>query len=105
MTQAVKGFSIVSEAEVDVLELPCFLHDPKPFSKPSLYIWKFLVHVLLKPSLKDFGYYFASMWNECNCTVVWTVFGIAFLWDCNENFSNPVATAEFSKLMAALIEL
>ena len=58
----VKGFSIVNEAEVDVfLEFPCFLYDPTDvgslisdspaFSKPSLYIWKFLVHVLLKPSL------------------------------------------------------
>ena len=68
----VKGFSIVSEAELDVfLELPCFLHDPmnvgslisgfSDFSKPSLYIWKFLVHMLLKPGLKDFEYNLASM--------------------------------------------
>ena len=69
---AVKGFSIVNEAEVDVfLELPCFLHDPanvgnlisgsSTSSKPSLYIWKFSVHVVLKPSLKDFEHYFDSM--------------------------------------------
>ena len=44
------------------------------FSKPSLYIWKFLVHTLLKPSLKDFECYFVSMWNEHNCKVVWTFF-------------------------------
>ena len=61
----VKGFSVVNEAEIAVfLELSCFLHDPanvdnlisgsSAFSKPSLYIWKFLVYVLLKPSLKDF---------------------------------------------------
>ena len=37
------------------------------------------------------------MWNECNYVVVWTFFGIAFLWDWNENFSSSVATAEFSK--------
>ena len=60
-----KGFSIVNEAEVDVfLELPCFLHNPTnagnllsdsfAFSELSLYVWKFLVHMLLKPSLKDF---------------------------------------------------
>ena len=60
----VKGFSVVIEAEVRIfLEFPCFLHDPtnvgnlisgcSAFSKPSVYIWKFLVHVLLKPSLKD----------------------------------------------------
>ena len=67
----VKGFSIVNEAEIDVfLEFPCFLYDPadvdnlvsgsSAFSKSSLYTWKFLVHVLLKPSLKDFEHYLAS---------------------------------------------
>ena len=60
------------------------------FSKFSLYIWKFSVHTLLKPSLKDFERYLASMWNECNCTVVWTFFGIASLWDWNENWPLPV---------------
>ena len=69
-----KGLRIVSE-EVDVvfffLELPCFFYDPtfvgnlisgsSAFSKSSLYIWKFLVDVLLKPSLKDFEYYLASI--------------------------------------------
>ena len=47
-------------------------------------------HVLLKPGLKDFEYYLASMWNECNCTVVWTFFGIALLWDWNGNWPFPV---------------
>ena len=56
------------------------------FSKSSLYIWNFLVHVLLKASLKDFEHYFASMWNECNFMVIWTSFSIAFLWDWNENW-------------------
>ena len=55
------------------------------FSKSSLYIWKFLVHVLLKPSLKGFEHYFASMWNKRNCVVVCTFFGIALPWDWNEN--------------------
>ena len=61
----VKGFNIVNKAEVDVfLELPCFLYDPTNvgnlisgssiFSKPSLYIWDFLLHILLKLGLKDF---------------------------------------------------
>ena len=60
----VKGFSIVSEAEVDVFLKSCFFYDPtdtgnlisgsSAFLKSSLYIWKFSVHVLLKPSLKDF---------------------------------------------------
>ena len=68
----VKGFSIVNEAEVDVfLEFPCFLHDAvnvgnlisgsSASSKPSLYIWKFLVHVVLKPNLKDFDYNLSGM--------------------------------------------
>ena len=72
MIHTVKGFSIVNEAEVDVfLEFSCFFHDPtnvgnlssdsSAFSKCSLYIQKFSVHVLLKPSLKDFEHYFASM--------------------------------------------
>ena len=47
----------------------------------DLYIWKFSVHVLLKPSLKDFEYYLASMWNESNCIVVWTFFVVALLWE------------------------
>ena len=49
-----------------------------------------MVHVLLKPGLKDFEHYFASMWDEYNCAVVWTFFGIAFLWDWNENWPFPV---------------
>jgi len=61
------------------------------FSNPSLYIWKFLVHILLKPSLKDFKYNFTSMWNECNCMVIWTFFGTLLLcWDWNENWPFPV---------------
>ena len=54
---------------------------PPPFSKPSLYIWKFSVHILLKPILEDFEHNLASMWNEHNCTVVWTFCGIVLLWD------------------------
>ena len=68
----VKGFSVFNEAKVeDFLEFPCFLYDPvnvgnliygsSAFSKPSLYISKFSVYVLLKPSLKDFEYNLASM--------------------------------------------
>ena len=60
------------------------------FSKSSLNIWNFSVHILLKPSLKDFEHYFASMWNEHNYMVLWTIFGIAFLWDWNENQHFPV---------------
>ena len=68
----VKGFSIVNEAEVDVfLEFSCIFYDPvdvgnlifgsSAFSKSSLNIWKFSVHVLLKPSLENNEYYIASM--------------------------------------------
>ena len=60
------------------------------FSKTNLNIWKFMVHVLLKPGLKNFEHYFTSVWDECNCAVVWTFFGIAFLWDWNENWPFPV---------------
>ena len=68
----VKGFDLVNKAELDVfLELSCFFDDPmdvgnlisgsSAFSKSSLNIWKFTVHVLLKPDLENFEYYFASM--------------------------------------------
>ena len=60
----VKGFSIVNEAEVDFLKFTCFFYDPVDVGnlisdssaslKPSLYIWKFLVHMLLGPNLEDF---------------------------------------------------
>ena len=77
----VKGFGIVNKAEVDVfLELPCFFYDPvdignlisgsSAFSKTSLKIWKFSVHILLNPDLENFEHYFASMWDKCNCAVV-----------------------------------
>ena len=60
------------------------------FSKISLNIWKLMVHVLLKPGLENFEHYFTSVWDECNCVVVWAFFGIAFLWDWNENWPFPV---------------
>ena len=111
----VKGFGIVNKAEVDVfLELFFFFHDPadvgnltsgsSAFSKFSLNIWKFMVHILLKPGLENFEHYFATVWDECSRVVVWTFFGIAFLWGWNENwpFSSPVATAEFSRFPGIL---
>ena len=60
------------------------------FPKTSLNIWKFTVHILLKPGLENFEHYFASMWDECNCAVVWTFFGIVLLWDWNVNWPFPV---------------
>ena len=97
----VKGFGIVNKAEIDVfLELSCFFDDQvnvgnlisgsSAFSKSSLNIWKFLGHVLLKPRLENFEHYFVSVWDECNCVVVWTFFGIAFLWRWNEDWPFPV---------------
>ena len=93
----VKGFGIVNKAEVDVfLENSCFFEDPvdvgnlisgsSAFSKTSLNIRKFMVHILLKAGLENFEHYFTSMWDECNCAVVWAFFGITFLWDWNENW-------------------
>ena len=90
----VKGFSTVSEAKIDVFpEFSCFFCDPTDvgnlisgssvFSKSRLNIWKFLVQVLLRPSLENFEHYFAIVWDKCNCAVVWTFFDIAFLWDWN----------------------
>ena len=74
----------------------CIFYDPtdvgnlisgsSAFSKSTLNIWKFTVQVLLKPCLENFEHYFACVWDECNCAVVWTFFGIAFLWDWNENW-------------------
>ena len=70
------------------LEFSCFFYDPvnvgnlisgsSAFSKSSLNIWKFSVHEHLKPGLENFEHYFASMWDGCNCVVIWTFFGIAF---------------------------
>ena len=67
----------------------CFFNDPadvgnlisgsSAFSKTSLNIWKCTVHVLLKPGLENFKHNFTSMWDECNCAVVWAFFVIAFL--------------------------
>ena len=86
----VKGFGIVNKAEVDVfLELSCFFNDPvdvgnlisgpSVLSKSSLNIWKFTVHVLLKPGLENFKHYFTRVWDECNCAIVWAFFALPFL--------------------------
>ena len=80
--QTVKGFGTANKAEVNVfLELSCFFYDPEDvgnlissssaFSKSSLNNWKFTIHVQLKLGLKNFEHYFASMWDVCNCAVVW----------------------------------
>ena len=112
----VKGFGIVNKAEIYViLELSCFFDDPvdvgnlisgsSAFSKSSLNIWKFSVHVLLEPHLENFEHYFASMWDECNSAVVWTFFGIAFLWDHNENWPFPVLWPLLTQILQQSISL
>ena len=114
LIHTVKGVGIVNKAEVDVfLELPCFFNDPtdvgnliscsSAFSKSSLNIWNFTVHVLLKPGLENFENYFASRWDECNCVVVWK-FGIIF-WglEWKLTFCSPVAAAEFAGILSAAL--
>ena len=97
----VKGFGIANKAEIDVfLETSYYFDDPvhvgnlisgsSAFSKTNLNIWKFMVHVVLKPGLGNFEHYFTSMWDKYNCAVVWAFFGIAFLRDLSENWSFPV---------------
>ena len=89
VVHTVKGFSVANQAEIDVfLEFSCFVYDPidvaslisdsSAFSKSSLNIWKFSVHLLLKPGLENFEHFLASVWNECNCVVVWTFFELPF---------------------------
>ena len=96
----VKSFGIVSKAEVDVfLEFSWVFCDPEDagnlisgssaFLKSSLNIWKFMVYNLLKPDFQKFEHYFAIIWDEWNCVVVWTLFGIAFLWYWSENWPFP----------------
>jgi len=101
----VRSFGIVNKAEVGVfLELSCLFNDsmnvvnwplvPLPFLNPAWTSghshWTFTVHVLLKPPLENFDHYFASIWDECDCVIVWTFFAIAFLWDWSENWPFPV---------------
>ena len=93
----VKHFHTVSKAERDVfLELSCLFDDPanvgsslisgsSAFSKTSLNIWKFIVHVSLKPGMENFEHYFTSVRDECNCAAICAFFGIDFLMDWNKN--------------------
>ena len=113
----VKGFGLVNKAEIDVvLEFSCFFHDPADvgslisgsfaFSKTSLNIREYTVHVLLKPGLENFEHYFTSVWDECSCAVVWSFFGIAFLWNWNENWPFPVLSPllSFPNLLAYWVQ-
>ena len=113
----VKGFGIVNKAEIEsFLKLSCFFNDPadignlisgsSAFSKTSLNVWKFTVHILLKSGLENFEHFFANMWDECNCAVVWIFFGIAFFWDWYENWPFPVLwpLLSFPKLLAYWVQ-
>ena len=86
----------------DLMDVGNLISCSSAFSKSGLNIWKFSVHLLLKPSLENFECFFASVWDECNCVVVWTFFGITFLWDWNENWPFPVLwpLLSFSYLLA-----
>ena len=96
----VKRFGIGNKEEIDVFWNPlAFLMVQQMSAIWSLVPLPFLntawtsgssQFILLKPGLENFEHYFASMWDECNCVVVWTFFGIAFLWDWNENRPFPV---------------
>ena len=110
-----QSFGIVSKAEIDVfLELSSFFNDPadvsnlisgsSAFSESSLNIWKFTLHVLLKPGLRIL--IITSMWDECNCVVVWAFFGIAFLWVWNENWPFAVLwpLLSFPNLLAYCVQ-
>ena len=110
-------FGTFNKAEIDIfLEHSCFFHDPvdlgnlifgsSAFPKTSLNIWKFTVHLLLKPGLENFEHYFTRVWDECNCAVVWAFFGIAFLWDWNENWPFPVlwTLLSFPNLLAYWVQ-
>ena len=120
MIHTVKGFGIVDKAEMDVfLDILAFLMIqwmlaiwslvPLPFLKPAwtgYRTWKFMFHVLLKPGLENFEHYFTSVWEECNCVVVWAFFGIAFLWNWNENrhFSVLWPLLSFPNLLAYWVQ-
>ena len=100
ITHTVKGFS-VDETERDVfLKFPCFLCNPanvgnlisgfSSFSKSSLDIWKFLVHIMLRPRMQDFKHDLTSMRDECNCPKVSTSFGTTLLGNRDEDQPFPV---------------
>ena len=97
--QTLKNFGRVSKEKLVFFWNSLFFDDPvdvgnltsgsSAFAKSSLNIWNFTVHILLKPGLENFEYYFINMWDECNSGIPWTFFGNDFLWDCNENWLFP----------------
>ena len=99
MIHTVKGSSIVNETDA-FLKFPCFLYysvnvgnlisSSSSFYKPSSDIWKFLVHIMLKPSMQDFKHDLTSMEDECNCLMVSTFFSTALLGDWDKDWPFPV---------------
>ena len=96
MIRTAQGFSIVSETEIDVfLKFPSFLYDPanvdnlisgsSSFYKLSLKIWKFLVCIMLKPSMQDFKHDLTSMGDVCNCPIVSTFFSTTLLGNLDKD--------------------
>ena len=65
----------------DTMDAGNLISTSSTFSKSGLTIWKFSVHILLKPGMENSEHYFASVWDECNCAVVWTLFGIEMKTD------------------------
>ena len=110
----VKGFCVVNEAEVDVfLAFSCFSYDPTDvgnlilgstaFSKSSLNIWKFSLHLLLKPSLENFEHYFAGMWDECHLSILWHCLSLGLEWKLTFfSFPNLLALKKVSRSSTAL---
>ena len=110
----VKGFGIVNKAGVNIfLELFCSFDDQvdvgnlisgsSAFSNSSLNIWKFMVHVLLKPGLENFEHYFASQrWRQLcgSLSILWHCLSLGLEWKLT--FSSPVATVELSRLAGIL---
>ena len=105
-----KGFGIVNKAETDVfLELSCFFDDPadvgnlisgsSAFSKTSLNIWKFTVHLLVKPGLENVGHYLLECEMTAMCgslSILWHCLSLRLEWKLT--FSSPVATAQFFQI-------
>ena len=113
--QTIKGFRVVNEADVflefscifcDAMDVGSLISGSSAFSNSSLNIWKFLVHVLLKTGLENFEHYFASIWMECSCVSV-NILCLALLGmktGMKLIFSSPVATAQFSILLANWVQ-
>ena len=101
MIHTVKVFGVVNETEVDVFFWNClafsmiqkmmaiWLLDPLPLLSPSLDIWKFSFHIMLKPSMQDFKHNLTTVEDECNCLVVWIFFGNVLLRNWDEDWHFP----------------